>query len=166
MNKDWPCSCCFSSSKKSMIDIEYKEKQLKQIQEVFGSKAVQDILDRSIKKSVILLQRYAMQETPTDQWRLRNDFHTEFRKSRWRLFNPTQYWIYVHEWTRPHYAPIDKLQWRADRHGIPVWKLWFSIARKWTKANPFMDRAVEQWENQVDEIFSKEIDKFFYDVFK
>jgi hypothetical protein len=50
-----------------MIDIEYKEKQLKQIQEVFGSKAVQDILDRSIKKSVLMLERYAIQETPTDQ---------------------------------------------------------------------------------------------------
>lgn len=166
MNKDWPCSCCFSSSKKSMIDIEYKEKQLKQITEKFWSDVVQDMLDRSIKKSVILLERYAIQETPTDQWRLRNDFHTEFRKSFGRLFNPTHYAIYVHEWTRPHYAPIDKLRWRADRHGIPVWKLWLSIARKWTKANPFMDRAVEQWEKQVDEIFGKEIDKMFLEITK
>jgi len=149
-----------------MVDIERSEKQLKQIHDVFWPEAVQDIFDRSIKKCVILLERHAIQETPTDQWRLRNDFHTEFRKSFWRLFNPTQYAIYVHEWTRPHYAPIDKLQWRADRHGIPVWKLRHAIARKWTKANPFMDRAVEQVEPQVDEIFSKEIDKFFLDVFK
>ena len=149
-----------------MVDIERNEKQLKQIHDVFWPQAVQDIFDRSIKRSVILLERHAIQETPTDQWRLRNDFHTEFRKSFWRLFNPTQYAIYVHEWTRPHYAPIDKLQWRADRHGIPVWKLRHAIARKWTKANPFMDRAVEQVEPQIDEIFSNEIDKFFLDVFK
>jgi hypothetical protein len=29
-----------------------------------------------------------------------------------------------------------------------------------------MDRAVEQVEPQIDEIFSNEIDKFFLDVFK
>jgi hypothetical protein len=58
---------------------------------------VQEMLDRSIKKSVILLERYAIQETPTDQGRLRNDFHTEFKRSFGRLFNPTKYAIFVHE---------------------------------------------------------------------
>lgn len=149
-----------------MVDIERNEKQLEQIYETFWSDAVQWILDRSIKKSIILLQRYAIQEAPVDQARLRNDFHTELKKSFGRLFNPTRYAIYVHEWTRPHFAPIDKLQGRADRHGIPVGALRRSIARKGTKANPFMDRAVDQWEKQVDEIFSKEIDNFFNEIFK
>ncbi len=147
-----------------MIDIERKEKQLEQITEKLWSETVQAMLDRSIKKSIILLQRYATQEAPTDQWRLRNDFHTEFKKSFGRLFNPTKYAIYVHEWTRPHFAPIDKLQGRADRHGIPVGALRRSIARKGTKANPFMDRAVDEWEKQVDEIFAKEIDKMFLEI--
>ena len=149
-----------------MIDIERKEKQLEQITDKFWSDVVQQMLDRSIKKSVILSQRYATQEAPTDQWRLRNDFHTEFKKSWWRLFNPTKYAIYVHEWTKPHFAPIDKLKGRADRHSIPVGMLRRSIARKWTKANPFMDRAVEQGEQQVDEIFASEIDKMFLEITK
>lgn len=149
-----------------MIDIERKEKQLEQITEKFWSDIVQEMLDRSIKKSVILLERYAIQETPTDQGRLRNDFHTEFKRSFGRLFNPTKYAIFVHEWTRPHYAPIDKLKWRADRHWIPVGALRLSIARKGTKANPFMDRAVEQWEKEVDEIFASEIDKMFLEITK
>ena len=80
-----------------MVDIEYNEKQLQQIYDTFGSKAVQDIFDRSIKKSVILLQRYAMEETPVDQNRLRSSFQTQFAKSFGRLFNPTNYAIYVHE---------------------------------------------------------------------
>ena len=167
MNYNWPHSCCFSSSKERiMVDIEYNEKQLQQIYDTFGSKAVQDIFDRSIKKSVLLLERYAIEETPVDQNRLRSSFQTQFAKSFGRLFNPTNYAIYVHEWTRPHYAPIDKLKWRADRHWIPVGALRLSIARKWTKANPFMDRAVDRWEKQVDEIFSKEIDNFFNEIFK
>jgi len=149
-----------------MVDIERSEKQLEQIYETFWSDAVQWILDRSIKKSIILLERYAIQETPTDQGRLRNDFHTEFKKSWGRLFNPTNYAIYVHEWTRPHYAPLDKITGWALRHSMKPWALRLSIARKGTKANPFMDRAVEEWDKEVDEIFSKEIDKFFYDIFK
>ena len=80
-----------------MIDIERKEKQLEQITKKMSPETVQNMLDRSIKKSVILLERYAIQETPTDQCRLRNDFHTEFRKSYGRLFNPTDYAVYVHE---------------------------------------------------------------------
>ncbi len=149
-----------------MIDIERKEKQLEQITKKMSPETVQNMLDRSIKKSVILLERYAIQETPTDQWRLRNDFHTEFRKSYGRLFNPTDYAVYVHEWTRPHYAPKDKLQGWANRHWINVNVLRLSIAKKWTKANPFMDRAVDQGEKQVDEIFSKEIDQMFYEIIK
>lgn len=149
-----------------MIDVERKQEQLEHITKAMWPETVQKMLDRSIKKSVTLLQRYAIEETPVDQNRLRNDFHTEFRKSFGRLFNPTDYAIYVHEWTNPHYAPIDKIKWRADRHGIPVGALWLSIARKWTKANPFMDRAVERWEKQVDEIFGDEIDKMFYEIIK
>ena len=149
-----------------MIDIERKEKQLEQITDAFWSDVVQDMLDRSIKKAVTVLQRYAIQEAPVDQSRLRNSFQTQFRKSRWRLFNNTNYAIFVHEWTRPHHAPIDKLQWRADRHWIPVGALRLSIAKKWTKANPFMDRAVDQGERQVDEIFAKEIDKMFLEITK
>ena len=147
-----------------MIDIERKEEQLEQITEAFWSDIVQEMLDRSIKKSVILLERYAIQETPTDQGRLRNDFHTEFKRSFGRLFNPTDYAVFVHEWTRPHYAPIDKITGWALRHSMKPWALRLSIARKGTKANPFMDRAVEQWEKQVDEIFSDEIDKMFLQI--
>jgi hypothetical protein len=50
-----------------MIDIERKEKQLEQITQKMSPETVQNMLDRSIKKSVILLERYAIQETPTDQ---------------------------------------------------------------------------------------------------
>lgn len=160
MNSDWPHSCCFSSSKERiMVDIEYNEKQLQQIYDTFGSKAVQDIFDRSIKKSVLLLERYAIEETPVDQNRLRSSFQTQFKKSFGRLFNPVDYAVYVHDWTKPHSAPFDKIAERSLRHGLNPWSVRYSIRMKWTKANPFMDRAVDQWEKQVDEIFDKEIQK-------
>lgn len=156
---DRSCSCCFSFAKKRIMKIEYNQEKLEEIQEQFGSETVQNMLDTSIKKSIVMLQRYAIQETPTDQWRLRNWFQTLFKKSYWRLFNPVDYAPYVHDWTRPHSAPFDKIAERAFRHGLNPWSVRYSIRTRWTKANPFMDRAVEQWEWQVDQIFQKEIDK-------
>lgn len=142
-----------------MVNIEYDQKKLEEIQKQFWSETVQKMLDTSIKKSIALLQRYAIMETPTDQWRLRNWFQTEFKKSFGRLFNPVNYAIYVHDWTKPHSAPFDKIAKRSLRHGLNPGSVRYSIRMKWTKANPFMDRAVDQWEKKVDEIFDKEIQK-------
>lgn len=142
-----------------MVNIEYDQQQLEEIQKQFWSEVVQNMLDTSIKKSIILLQRYAIQETPTDQWHLRNGFQTEFKKSFGRLFNPVEYAVYVHDWTKPHTAPFGKIADWANRHWLNPWSVRYAIRMKWTKANPFMDRAVEEWEKQVDAIFEKEIDK-------
>lgn len=142
-----------------MINIEYDEKQIQEIADQFWKEVVQDMFNRSIKKSIILLQRYAIQETPTDQWRLRNGFQTEFKQSFGRLFNPVDYAVYVHDGTKPHSAPFDKIEWRANRHWLNPWSVRRAIRMKWTKANPFMDRAVDQWEKQVDDIFDKEVQK-------
>lgn len=148
------------------MDLNYKEKQLQQISKALWPEALQKMLDTSIQKSVAMLQNYAMQETPVDQGRLRGDFKTNFKKSYWRLFNPTKYAIYVHEWTRPHFVKIDKIEGRANRHWISAGALQHAIATRWTKANPFMDRAVERGEDQVDKIFSQEIDKMFLKITK
>lgn len=148
------------------MELDYKEKQLNQISKALWPEALQKMLDTSIKKSITMLQSYAMQETPVDQGRLRGDFKTNFKKSYWRLYNPTKYAIYVHEGTRPHFVKIDKIEGRANRHGIPAGALQYSIATKGTKANPFMDRAVERGEEQIDKIFSDEIDKMFLKITK
>ena len=72
-----------------MIDIEIDKKALKDIQEKFWVATIQNMLDKSIKKTIVLLNRYAIEETPTDRWLLRNSFKSEFKKSYWRLFNNT-----------------------------------------------------------------------------
>lgn len=149
-----------------MINVEYDKEQLEKIAEEFWKEKVQETLDRSIKKAVTVLQRYAIEETPVDQNRLRSSFQTQFKSSWWRLFNPVDYAIFVHEWTKPHAAPFDKIAERAGRHGLNPWSVRYSIRTKWTKANPFMDRAVEQWEKEVDEIFDQEINKMILELNK
>ena len=147
-----------------MFEIEIWKKQLQDIQDKFWSATIQKMLQNSINKSIVLLQRYAMEETPVDEWRLRAWFETEFWKYYWRLFNPVEYAIFVHEWTSPHRAPRSKIEERALRHWLNPWSVWLSIMRKWTKANPFMERAVERWEKEVDEIFRDEINWMIYNM--
>jgi len=149
-----------------MIDIEIDKQALKDIQEKFWVATIQNMLDKSIKKTIILLDRYAIEETPTDQWLLRNSFKTEFKKSYWRLFNNTEYAIFVHEGTRPHSAPFTPIAQWAERHWLNPWSVWFAIRMKWTKANPFMQRAVERADEEIDDIFQNEIDKMINEMTK
>lgn len=156
----WPCSCRFNTNKERiMYDVTVNADDLKKIAKAFWKEVVQDTLDTSIKKSIVLLNRNAIIETPTDTWRLRNSFQTEFRQWYWRLFNPTQYAIFVQEWTKPHNAPFDPISWRAKRKWLNAWKIRRSIRTKGTKANPFMTRAIDESEREVDKIFQEEIDK-------
>lgn len=156
----WSCSCCFNIDKKRiMYEMQINTEQLKDIANSFSKEVVTKTLDTSIKKSVVLLERNAIMETPTDTWRLRNSFQSEFRQWYWRLFNPTKYAIYVQEGTKPHNAPFDPIAWRASRKWLSAGAIRRSIKMKWTKANPFMTRAIAQSENWVDQIFQAEIDK-------
>ena len=54
------------------------------------------------------------------------------------------YPIFVHEGTKPHFPPIEAIRGWAERHGIPPFALAMSIARKGTKANPWLERTVKK----------------------
>ena len=87
-----------------------------------------DSIDRGIKKGIYLLEWLSKIETPVDTWVLRNSYRTEFLPWIWKLINFREYWLYVHEWT------------------------------KYIKWNPFLERAVQKWENWLVAIFAKEVD--------
>jgi hypothetical protein len=59
-----------------------------------------------------------------------------------RVESPTA--IFVHNGTKPHWAPVGALRGWAQRHGINPFALQRSIARKGTKPNPWFEKAVEQ----------------------
>lgn len=85
-------------------------------------------INSAISKSIFVIEREAKIQTPVDTWILRNSYITEFDDLIWRLINTREYWLYVHEWTR-------FFQW-----------------------NPFIQRAVENTDEKVTMIFSKEYD--------
>lgn len=87
-----------------------------------------DAINRAIKKGIFVLERQSKIETPVDTGILRNSYETTFNDLIGKLTNFREYGIYVHEGT------------------------------KYQKANPFMGRAVDKTEWQIEMIFSNEYD--------
>lgn len=74
------------------------------------------------------------------------------------------YALYVHEGTRPHYAPMDAIQKWAERKSrggstFPWFAIWLKIAREGTEAKPFLTDAIEATEGQYKEIIDQEYKK-------
>ena len=82
-----------------------------------------------------------------DNWQITNG---RFEGS---LTSKTPYAIFVHEGTAPHMPPVDAITPWANKKGINPWALAMSIAKKGTKANPFLQRAVDSSEAGIESEF-------------
>lgn len=114
-----------------------------------------DIAQRGLTRAMITGQNLMVDVTPvwvtanlSQNWYYVIDFLT------WTLANRKKYGLYVHEWTQPHWAPAAALKDWAELKWIPVRALQWSIAKKWTKANPFVKNTMDQNKDQmVDEFY-------------
>jgi hypothetical protein len=61
----------------------------------------------------------------------------------------------VHEGTAPHMVPVDAITPWANKKGLNPWAVAKSIAKKGTKANPFLQRAVDSVEDGISIDFEK-----------
>lgn len=107
-----------------------------------------------IKEATDMVRDEGRKEAPTDLGKMRNS-HVSIVDSapipQWGRMEVqavssknAPYPIFVHEGTKPHFPPIEAIRGWAERHGIPPGALAQSIAKKGTKANPWLDRAVKK----------------------
>lgn len=76
--------------------------------------------------------------------------------SEWvRVGSNLDYATYVHEGTRPHWPPIAAITPWALMKGIPPGALAASIARKGTRANPFVKRGFAQTESRMGYLLNR-----------
>lgn len=78
------------------------------------------------------------------------------------------YALWVHDGTRPHYAPPAAIQAWAERKSrggteVPWFPIWLKIAREGTEAKPFLTDAVASEQNEVFRILSDGIAKYLRD---
>lgn len=60
----------------------------------------------------------------------------------------------VHEGTPPHHVPADELKKWAAKKGLNPYAVSKSIAKKGTKANPFLKRAAGKTADAIDRFFA------------
>lgn len=86
---------------------------------------------------------------------MRDNWRVSAGRFEGKLEAASQYALFVHEGTAPHFPPIDAITPWAIKHGIPPFVLARSIAKKGTKANPFLKRAVDKSRDGIQEDFEK-----------
>jgi len=64
----------------------------------------------------------------------------------WKIFSSLEYMYYLNTGTKPHYAPWGAIKEWAERQKppLPPFPIWYSILKKGTKENKYVDRALEQ----------------------
>ncbi len=119
-------------------------------------------LRRWIRKGIIVLEGASKKETPVNTGTLRNSYRSRFEGIEGELVNTAKYAYWVHEGRKAWIAPpSEPIAYWAKRKGInaPIFLLTRSIAKKWTKAQPFFTRAVEAEEENVISLIKSEISK-------
>ncbi len=120
------------------------------------SEGMNQIADATLAKVVEESQKRPDGKSAVDQGFLHNSGNWQTKKEgEWnrRIISLVEHAVYVQEGTKPRtemnpppWGPI--AAW-AERHHLPPFPIWHSIAHKGTKANPFATRAID-WMKQQD----------------
>lgn len=79
----------------------------------------------------------------------------------WKIASSLEYMYYVNSGTKPHRAPWQPIAEWAKRHNLPPFPIWYSILKKGTKANKYVDRAIEQTYARADEFMTRAMRETF-----
>lgn len=119
---------------------------------------IRDQIQKALNTSVILVERNAKLEAPVGvTGHLKSRMRHSVAPFRGTVEPTVKYAFGVHEGTKPHWVAIDSLEKWAKRKGINPYALQKSIAKKGTKANPFMERAAKKSESKVQITFQTAI---------
>lgn len=141
------------------IKLKNPKKFENKLQELDENKT--NAIKTTLNKAGTLIWAQSRRNSPVDTGRLQNSIAKDFNRFNleMRVGTNVKYAIFVHEGTKPHWPPIDALRPWARSHGISPFVVARAIARKGTKAQPFIKRAVDESENKINRIFESEIRK-------
>lgn len=122
-------------------------------------------IDKAIHHSIEEVRKNVLDYAPSgagNDLRLRWD--TIFKPLYGALISGVKHGIFVHEGTKPHWTSIKNLADWARLRGLNVYALQRSIAKKGTKANPFLAKAVDAAENKINQFFKEAVEKSLEDI--
>jgi hypothetical protein len=126
-------------------------------------------VDTAITRSLVAVFGGIKREAPVGvSGDMRNRWEKKTSAFRGRLESNTKYAYWVHEGRGPGKMPPfgegTPLEKWAKKKGIPPFLIARKIAKKGTKANPFLDRAVENNEKVVNNEFEKALEGIVNDL--
>ena len=110
---------------------------------------------KSLYESAVIVEGQAKASAPSDMSQLRDSIGKEVTAKSAVIGTNVEHAPFIEFGTRPHKAPISALKGWAERHGIPVGAVWMSIAKKGTKAQPFLYPAFTKNIERIKGIFKK-----------
>lgn len=142
------------------MDYNLDGRDINRVIRKFGEIKFIEIAQDGLTRAMITGQNFMVDATPVGVTAiLSRSWDYTIAGLKGTLANRKGYGLYVHDGTGPHWAPAAALKDWADLKGIPVRALQYSIARKGTKANPFLANAFEA---NKDNLGSIVLDRFTF----
>lgn len=112
-------------------------------------------INKAIKQALMIdLWNAKQKTTPVDLSNLKGTWNSKFSNLYGELGPNAKYALPVHEGSRPHWVGIKHIEGWARRHGINPYALQKSIAKKGTKANPFLQEAINIAQPNINKRFN------------
>jgi HK97 gp10 family phage protein len=145
-----------------MLEVELNVRDLQKAQAKMEQMA-EDVtgtpMVNAVRDAVLIIQRSAKQNAPVDTGRLRSSIVPEIRARERSVTgivgSNVMYAPYVEFGTRPHWPPRSALEVWARRHGTTAYLVARAISRRGTKAVRFLQRAVEDNERRIHQVFER-----------
>ena len=113
---------------------------------------------RAMTRSLLLVEADARRNVRQDTRGLMNSITHRQRTAGDTLVGEVgpsvRYGAYVERGTRPHWPPRAPLEGWARRHGVPVYAVQRAIARRGTRARPFLVPAYEKNRDAIARLFA------------
>jgi hypothetical protein len=114
---------------------------------------------QAMTASLLLVEGDARRNVRHDTRRLMNSLTHQIAGRGTRLVGrvgpSVHYGLYVERGTRPHWPPRAPLEGWARRHGVPVFAVQRSIARRGTRARPFLVPAFLRNAERIVRLFAQ-----------
>ena len=124
-------------------------------------------VNEAIQKSIYQIERTTKPKIPFGaSGGLKGSFFTQFSTLRGAIGWGAQYAIFVHEGTRPHWTSVKNLEEWAAKKGINPYAVQRSIARKGTKAQPFLKEGLAEAENNIQKYFAEGLENTLNQIAK
>lgn len=120
-----------------------------------GPRVLQSEVTTALTAGGLLVESTARSLAPRDTGRLQGSITSRVSGMQAEIGPSVAYGLYVERGTRPHFPPPAALGGWARRHGVSPFALARGIARRGTKAQPFMRPALEQNVGKIVDLFGK-----------